>query len=466
MLDYRLVFRDAGFTETVNEARKKAKSVGKSILTSVSTSVDEIDPLKVFFSMRKLDDAVLWSHENQSLSIVGAGNVVSISADGPDPFDKIRAQYRGSIKDAVIKRPSIKGVGPIFFGGFRYDPESKRDEMWEHFPDASFVLPRIVFSSINREQWLTINLLVSEDSDANLETDKILSELEKLEFNDIAEEYVVDARACKADQESHWVDTVNYALQAIEKKYINKVVLARKKTFMAEKSFSPEIIIKQLSSEYPECTVFAIHRGSTTFLGATPEELAVLENDVITTKCLAGTTGRGKSMLEDEELRLQLMSDAKELNEHSSVSNMIRDALKNVCNDVRGGHNPDVMRLKNVQHLQTLFTGNIKPGCDLIDVVRVLHPTPAVAGDPTENAKKMIRDIEGDRGWYSAPVGWIDDNGDGEFIVAIRSALINGIRATLFAGAGIVKGSLPDREFQETELKFQPLLAAIDGVGN
>ena len=466
MLDYGLVIGDVGFVETVNEAKKKAKLIGKSVLVSVSTPVDEIDPLNVFCSMRKQDDAVLWSNEDQAFSIIGIGNAVSISVDGLDPFDSIRVQYKECLRQAIIKRPARKGVGPIFFGGFRYDPESKRDEIWEQFPDASFVLPRIGFVSIDREQWLTINLLVSEDSDANLETGKILSELDKLEFNNISEKHQIDSYVCQDDQESRWVETVNYALEAIEKKYINKVVLSRKKTFMAKKSFSPEIIIKQLSSEYPECTVFAIHKGSTTFLGATPEELAVLENDVVKTKCLAGTIARGKSMLEDEELKLQLMTDAKELNEHSSVSNMVRDALTNVCNDVTGSHSPDVMKLKNVQHLQTLFMGKIKPGCDLIDVVRTLHPTPAVAGDPTENAKKMIRELEGDRGWYSAPVGWIDYNGDGEFIVAIRSALINGVKATLFAGAGIVKGSLPDREFQETELKFQPILAALEGERN
>ena len=122
------------------------------------------------------------------------------------------------------------------------------------------------------------------------------------------------------------------------------------------------------------------------------------------------------------------------------------------------------MKLRNVQHLFTPIVGRVDFGCDILDLVARLHPTPVMGGVPREPALEIIRRFEGmDRGWYAAPVGWMDARSEGEFAVAIRSALLHGAEATLFAGCGIVVGSDPDREYAESCLKLRPVLAALGG---
>ena len=122
------------------------------------------------------------------------------------------------------------------------------------------------------------------------------------------------------------------------------------------------------------------------------------------------------------------------------------------------------MKLKNVQHLQTPITGKSNENEDILSLVTRLHPTSAVAGTPTDQAMKVINEKEAhDRGWYSGPIGWINGRGDGEFYVALRSALVKDEEAHVFAGGGIVSESHPDTEWEETELKLQPIISALSG---
>jgi isochorismate synthase EntC len=144
----------------------------------------------------------------------------------------------------------------------------------------------------------------------------------------------------------------------------------------------------------------------------------------------------------------------------------ICDALADVCGEQLSAGALSLMKLRNVQHLFTPIVGRVAGGRGILDLVARLHPTPAMGGVPREPALEMIRRFEGmDRGWYAAPVGWIDARGEGEFAVAIRSALLRGAQATLFAGCGIVAGSDPEREYAESCLKLRPVLAALGNDG-
>ena len=135
--------------------------------------------------------------------------------------------------------------------------------------------------------------------------------------------------------------------------------------------------------------------------------------------------------------------------------------MAELCTELHWDPTPSVLELPNLQHLATSFSGHLNVNRNLFDLVQVLHPTPAVGGVPREKAMDLIRNLEGDRGWYAGPVGWIDHRGNGQSSVAIRSAIIQGNHATLFAGSGIVAGSNAKMEEQETELKFKPLLIAL-----
>jgi menaquinone-specific isochorismate synthase len=261
--------------------------------------------------------------------------------------------------------------------------------------------------------------------------------------------------------QEEWANRVQQVLRDIEAGKLAKLVLARKLELEANTPFSLTATLQYLLRNYHECTVFAFDNGQSSFVGASPESLVRLEGDVTSLDCLAGTAVRGKTDEEDKAISEELMADSKERREHSTTVTMVLDALSEVCRDLKWDKTPKIIKLRNVQHLGTSFSGRVNPDSDILNLLDLLHPTPAVGGAPTRLALDVIRKIEGDRGWYAAPVGWFDCKREGEFSVAIRSALLSSNRAVLFAGAGIVEGSDPEREFNETELKFQPLSMAL-----
>jgi isochorismate synthase len=265
-------------------------------------------------------------------------------------------------------------------------------------------------------------------------------------------------------RDEEWTRWVQEALQAIETGQLSKLVLARKMSLSGDEELPLEAVLQRLSSAYPECAVFAVGNGASVFLGATPETLVRLEDGALSLSCLAGTAARGASEEEDQCFGRDLLNSPKDLQEHGMVVNEVAKALQSACTELHWNATPRLVRLRNVQHLGTFFTGRTKAPGNILQLVESLHPTPAVGGVPTRLAVEAIRRIEGDRGWYAAPVGWVDPNGQGEFNVAIRSALLRGNEATLFAGSGIVLGSDPQLEFQETQLKFNSLLSALGGT--
>ncbi|MER3437841.1 MAG: hypothetical protein C4346_09775 [Chloroflexota bacterium] len=242
------------------------------------------------------------------------------------------------------------------------------------------------------------------------------------------------------------------------------MVLAREVRVRASAPFRPEDVLDRLRSANPRAMVFAFGIGDQCFLGATPELLVRLSQRTVTAHCLAGSIARGASEDEAAELAQRLLASAKDRVEHEIVVQSTEAALRAVCDEVvRAPDAPYVVRSGSVQHLLTPVTGRVRNGKGLLELLDVLHPTPAVGGFPREVALAAIREREGlDRGWYAGPVGWMDFAGDGMFAVAIRSALLTGAEACLYAGCGIVAGSEPEAEYQETCLKLKPMLAALN----
>jgi isochorismate synthase len=204
--------------------------------------------------------------------------------------------------------------------------------------------------------------------------------------------------------------------------------------------------------------------GDATFLGASPELLVGVSHRVVRAQGLAGSAPRGASAEADEELGRALLHSAKDRIEHEIVVRALREGLAPLTDDVRAPNQPGLLRLPNIQHLATEVRASARAGTDVLALVERLHPTPAVCGWPTADARRVIAEHERfDRGWYAGPVGWVDAAGDGEFAVALRSALVRGARAWLFAGAGIMGDSQPGDELAEIGLKFRPLTGALTG---
>ena len=222
-------------------------------------------------------------------------------------------------------------------------------------------------------------------------------------------------------------------------------------------------VLRRLRAANPSATIIAVATPGHCFLGATPERLVRLAGRDVEVTCLAGSIARGATESEDEQLASTLLSSAKDRTEHEVVVRSTQAALATVCSEViRAPGTPRVARSRSVQHLATPLRGRLANGGCVLDLVDRLHPTPAVGGFPRDVALSAIREREGiDRGWYAGPSAGSTGPGDGEFAVAIRSALLAGREATLYAGSGIVADSDPEAEYAETCLKLEPMLAAL-----
>ena len=218
-------------------------------------------------------------------------------------------------------------------------------------------------------------------------------------------------------------------------------------------------------NEQNDSYVFAFESNGDCFIGATPERLMKKENDQVYSACLAGSIARGKNDIEDELLGKTLLTDDKNLMEHQFVVDMIKVAMEDSCSEVNIPKQPYLLKLKNIQHLYTPVNGKVKQHTSLLSLVEKLHPTPALGGLPKNLAIEKIREVEDlDRGLYGGPIGWVDYQGNGEFAVAIRSGLIQGDEVSIFAGCGVVEDSIAEMEYQETNIKFTPMLSALGGL--
>jgi len=261
-----------------------------------------------------------------------------------------------------------------------------------------------------------------------------------------------------------WESSVAAAISRIREGSLDKVVLARALHLFASDCFSPFQALHILGEADPAATLFGMQSGNAWFLGASPERLVRLDHGRVDVTCLAGSVGIGITPLEKQVFANQLLTSEKNREEHEIVVRSTMSALQEVCESIiRVPNTPRVITARSVQHLETPLVGHLSSEGNVIDLVARLHPTPAVGGFPHIPALDAIRELEEiDRGWYAGPFGWTDLDGSGEFVVALRSGLISGRSATLFAGCGIVADSIPAEEYEETRLKLRPMLNALE----
>lgn len=458
----------AGLKEGAARARREQRPV----LVSRTRLVNSLDPLSFFASATGYRGTRnFWSDPDREVTLVGVGAAWKLETHTrEDSYLKTGQEWDHLLKGAIrVPAEAPTGTGPLLLGGFSFDPLAGKTPLWEGFFDASFILPQFLLTVTGGECWLTVNVLLQPGEDVE-QRGKMLAEQED-ELLEAAEDFHLfpPARASFDVVEvepDRWKKTVATAAREIREGALEKVVLARQLRLQSETSFSPEAGLYRLRERQPHSFLFAVERGEACFLGASPERLVKREGERLYSTCLAGTTRRGEDPEEDRKLGEELLSDPKNEGEHAVVVHMIREAFQQGCSQVRVPDSPTLYRVRDVQHLFTPVEGTPLPETTLLSMVQQLHPTPALGGFPQKEAVARIRETEGmDRGWYSAPVGWLDYRGDGEFACAIRSGLIRGREASLFAGCGIVGDSEPDSEYEETKLKFKPMLSALGGDG-
>ena len=425
-----------------------------------------------------------WESTAHPVSLIGWGKALELTDWGEGRFQGIQEQAKHLATQLFPLNPQAPVEAcPRWIGSFSFLPRAAAETGWQAFPDAYFILHRFQLARLDNQCWLTINHMVDADHDPDeLEGffSARLAEAEAVLMAAAADSQIAicpPARIKITLKEETWCKMVTGALEHIRKADFRKVVLAR--TLQADFDGPPaiETIMTNLAAHYPDCFRFLIEperQGPSSpgqaFLGASPELLAAVEYDqaaratTFQTAALAGTARRGSNQTEDARLAQELLDSSKEREEHAIVVQAIETKLASLASELDISPEPRLRKLGNVQHLETPIHGRLAYGRGVLDVVAALHPTPALGGWPQAPAQDYLATAEPfTRGWYAAPVGWFDPFGNGLFAVGIRSGLFNDRTATLFAGAGIVADSDPLKEWQETGLKFKPLLEAIGG---
>lgn len=383
--------------------------------------------------------------------LIGLGEAVAFD-EGP-LAENIR-QFRG-----LIGRLSDEVV-PAFVAS-RFEPRDAVADEWAAFRKTEVVLARATI--IVRTDETSAILCAPPDELAGLE-DRVRTHLGSLVYDDAVAPADISFEWEDARFEAR-VDRVLERLGGADR--LRKVVVARRLDIRAEAPWRAISVIESLSHHYPNCFEFMIRRDESTFLGATPERLVRVRDGSAKTGALAGSATRGATREQDALLGERLKRSTKDREEHDLVTRMIVDELAPISREIEVASEPVLRKLSNVQHLFTPIDATLQDGVGLAEVATRLHPTPAVGGMPRDAARAAIREIEDfDRGLYAGFVGWVDSEGDGDVSVAIRSGLLRGDVALLYAGSGIVSESQPAAEAAETRAKLDAMLNALRGRAN
>ena len=414
------------------------------------------------------DQHFYWQNANQTLTLVGIGHAKVLTSEGNDErFSDISARWK-ELRAALIKEK--KDRAPVLFGGFSFDPKSVKDSEWDEFPSAYFFVPSFQLTNEGGQTYISINL-INTSGDAVQEFDKLREERDRLihiaQVNEFQPSVKPTVDSLVEIAKERYVAAVEDVTKQIKNGDADKVVIARSVKLNFDEEVSSVAALHHISNEQQESYHFGLQKDGQLFFGATPERLIEISNGRAYSACVAGSIERGKSAMEDRELGTELLTDHKNLAEHDYVVKMISEVFHDFCMDVTMPGKPGLMKIRDIQHLFTPIEGSIEQHTDIFNLVAALHPTPALGGVPTNKSMDIIREKEQmDRGYYAAPIGWTDSEGNGEFAVAIRSALLDGKQAYLYAGGGIVADSEAEKEYEETWVKFRPVLRALGGKLN
>lgn len=411
-----------------------------------------------------------WESGEQQIAFAGKGHALEIVAHGQNRFSRIEQQVKDIFSTIEVLNEDAHSLAlPRIFGGFAFSEDSLSDYAWADFESALFVLPHYQLVSLDGEKWLTINVHVPESEiDQDIRTEIDLALQQSLETLNDAQNVDTELTTPAVEQirfpmsYNQWESNIHSLTNRMKAGELEKVVLARLSELNFAGNINPENALHYLARQYRECFRFLFEpHPNHAFLGATPELLASVSGNQVQTMALAGSIKRGKTPTEDDHFADMLLRDPKERHEHQLVIDRIEATLRQITTTLDVGET-GLYKLQNIQHLHTPIRGALSHTMGILRVIERLHPTPALGGIPYGKAMQVIDACEPfPRGWYASPIGWIDYQLDGQFAVAIRSAVCQNNRAWLYAGAGIVAGSQPEKEWNETYLKFRPMQEAL-----
>ncbi len=369
--------------------------------------------------------------------LVGWGEAVRLTAKGPNRMQELAAAWRSLVEQIEVQdEMAVPGSGLVGFGSFSFAEDSEAESV--------LIVPKVLLGSRDGSRWLT------QIEDADVEN-----------FWDVPQRYgsnpvVTLGEGLQSAQ--GFMQSVRSAIEKIQTSDLKKVVLARDLVASLPNDFDIRTALHRFATKYPTCWTYSVDG----LFGASPELLVRVSHRQVSARVLAGTAGRGTDPGVDFAISNALAASSKNISEHKFAVQSLVDELEKFCSQVDADSEPFSLQLPNLWHLASDVHAVLKDDASVLDLAAVLHPTAAVAGTPTVDAQKLIAELEPfDRGRYAGPVGWIGADGDGEWAIALRGALLQDNQITAFAGCGIVAESDAVAELEETDLKFKPIREAL-----
>ncbi|MGB7444478.1 MAG: isochorismate synthase [Coleofasciculaceae cyanobacterium] len=456
-------------------------------IVSISQEVPLLDPLAVLEKLR--NEPVISSlkpptklqfyleNRGKNEAIAAIDTAISCRFTGDGRFQKTQSFIQNCLAKTISKgQLNLPFSGPHFFCSFTFFPEGVTNS--QPFPPATIFLPRWQVSCSHSICVLVANVVVNCQTNLELLLESLCRNLQIIlglgrNVSNLSSNRQKTIIKQDDKNEEKFKSSVIEVLKSIQSNHLNKIVLAKSLDVVSPLPFNLVSSLDKLRQRYPDCYIFSTSNGKgQNFLGASPERLLSISKHQLVTDALAGSAPRGKTKAEDAKEANRLLGSEKERREHQFVLDFIAQRLSQLGLVPQFLPTPQLLQLSNIQHLWTPIQAQLQTDIHPLEILAQLHPTPAVAGVPTQIAGEQIRRYETfDRSLYAAPLGWVDYQGNCQFIVGIRSALIesekhkgtktNTYNARLYAGAGIVAGSEPENELAEIQLKLQALLKAL-----
>ncbi len=415
--------------ERVGRALRLARRRGTALVSVTRELPQAADPTAIAVASRRAGEP--WfcfeQPDRDGAAVAALGCVHELTASGARRFADVAAGWRALTARALADPPAgAAGAGLVCAGGFAFAPDGGGAPGWTGFAPASLVVPELSLARRRGVSWLTVNQAVAADDTADdvlARVQRRLGELRATPLPMLDPAPTGHFRVHSPMPPVHYEEAVARAVERIRAGALEKVVLAREVAVQAPADHDPGAVLGILREGFPSCYVFAAGRGDATFLGATPELLVRRDGQRASTVALAGSIRRSADPAVDDHLGERLLRSAKDREENEIVARRIARALAPLSVWVTVAPEPVVVRVANIQHLAAPIRAQLAHPLDAIELAGVLHPTPAVGGEPAALAARLIPALEGlDRGWYAGAVGWCDLTGDGEFAVALRAA--------------------------------------------
>jgi menaquinone-specific isochorismate synthase len=447
-------------------AVERAAGRDRRTLVSVTVPVEGIDPSAAVFASRLATDHwFCWEQPDRRFALAALGVAYEATSRGASRFDDVGGECLRLGEGAVVDEPSVlpAGAGTVWTGGFAFDPEGASSPPWSSFAPASMVLPELSICRQGENAFLTLNAIVGPAAGGGAERAATRLAGLRAEPLPLLDPHLTERPEIRSVlPPGDFEGAVEAATRRIEAGELSKVVLAREVTVEAASAHDPAPVFAALRELFPSCFCFCRGTPEAAFLGASPELLVRRSGAGTSTVALAGSTRRSSDPAVDDHLGEQLLRSDKDRREQRIVAERIVRALRPHSVWVEAAAEPELVKVANIQHLATPVLAQLAEPRSAVELAGLLHPTPAVGGEPWPAAAATIDELERmDRGWYAGPVGWMDATEDGEFCVALRSALLRDRTAHLYAGVGVVAGSDPAAELAETEIKLGALLPLL-----